>query len=166
MTFVAEPLPIAGSTPPAENNSEEIWNPWEALRSRPHVELQMAPEAALLGGAMLVLGPGLTVVVLDPALDRRARRVALAHELIHEERGGGCDGAGLPPGLDPMVARDEAEVVREVARRLVPRAALAALVRQRDELHDPVAPWEVAEEFDVDDATARVALDLLASSTS
>jgi len=107
---------------------------------------------------MLVQGPGLTVVVLDPALDRRSRRVALAHELVHEERGGGCDAPGLPLALDVMVARDEAEVVREVARRLVPPAALRHLLEQRDELGLHVEPWEVADAFDVDDLTARAAL--------
>lgn len=146
--------------PPAELRDGR-WDPWAALRARPHVRLDFADEAALLGGAMLVLGPDLTVVVLDPALDRRARRVALAHELVHEERGGGCDARALTEGLDALVARDEASVVREVARRLVPADALVELVERREELHDPVAPWEVAEAFDVDLATAEVALGLL-----
>lgn len=149
-----------GPRPPAEHRDGR-WDPWRALQARPHVRLDFAVEAGLLGGAMLVLGPDLTVVVLDPALDRRARRVALAHELVHEERGGGCDAAALPAALDPVVARDEAEVVREVARRLVPAAALARLVAHREELHDPVAPWEVADAFDVDLPTAEVALGLL-----
>lgn len=115
---------------------------------------------------MLVLGPGLAVIVLDPALDRRSRRVALAHELIHEERGGGCDGPNLPPGLDVIVARDEAEVVREVARRLVPETALRRLVDQRGGLGIAVEPWEVAEAFDVDEPTARIALTALASAAA
>jgi hypothetical protein len=111
---------------------------------------------------MLVTGPGLAVVVIDPALDQRSRRVALAHELIHEERGGGCDAPGLPTGLDVIVARDEADVIREVARRLVPPAALRRLLEQRHGLGLHVEPWEVAEAFEVDDATARAALAALA----
>lgn len=144
--------------PAAEWGPDGRWNPWAALRSRPHVQLRIDPVAALLGGAMLVLGPGLAVVVLDPDLDRRSRRVALAHELVHEERGGGCDAPGLPASLDAIVARDEADVVREVARRLVPPTALRHLLEQREGLGLHVEPWEVAEAFDVDDPTARVAL--------
>ena len=150
--------PEPARTPAAEWGPDGRWNPWAALRSRPHVQLRIDPVAALLGGAMLVLGPGLAVVVLDPDLDRRSRRVALAHELVHEERGGGCDAPGLPAALDAIVARDEADVVREVARRLVPPAALRHLLEQREELGLHVEPWEVAEAFDVDDPTARVAL--------
>ena len=163
---VSRPHPTAPSRPlggrhrPAaeECGPDGRWNPWAALRARPHVQLRLDPEAGLLGGAMLVLGPALAVVVLDPALDRRSRRVALAHELIHEERGGGCDAPGLPAALDVIVARDEADVVREVARRLVPPAALRHLLEQRHGLGLHVEPWEVAEAFDVDDPTARVAL--------
>ncbi|HEU5150783.1 MAG TPA: hypothetical protein VFU19_09810 [Iamia sp.] len=151
--------------PAPEWDAEGRWNPWAALRARPHVELRLDPEAGLLGGGMLVLGPGLAVVVIDPALDRRSRRVALAHELIHEERGGGCDAPGLPEALDVIVARDEAEVVREVARRLVPAPALRRLLEQRHGLGLHVEPWEVAEAFDVDDATARVALAELGART-
>lgn len=137
------------------------WDPWEALRSRPHVELRYAPEAALTGGAMLVTTRDRAIVVLDPALGRRARRCALAHELIHEERGGGCDGYGLPVAWDDVVARDEAAVNREVAARLVPSPALRRLAHQRADVGDPLAAWEVADAFDVDDAVARLALSLL-----
>lgn len=154
----------AGPTAAAEWGPDGRWNPWAALRARPHVQLRLDPEAALLGGGMLVLGPGLAVVVLDPALDRRSRRVALAHELVHEERGGGCDAPGLPDELDVIVSRDEAAVVREVARRLVPPAALRHLLEQRHGLGLHVEPWEVAEVFDVDDPTACVALDALGAS--
>lgn len=155
--------PVGGPTRPAapEWDADGRWNPWAALRARPHVGLRIDPEAALLGGAMLVQAPGLTVIVLDPALDRRSRRVALAHELVHEERGGGCDGPELPSGLDVIVARDEAAVIREVARRLVPPAALRHLLEQRQGLGLHLEPWEVAEAFDVDDPTARVALTAL-----
>ncbi|HYI60563.1 MAG TPA: hypothetical protein VEW93_02030 [Acidimicrobiales bacterium] len=147
----------------ADQAPDPPWDPWAALRARPHVELRFAPEAALTGGAMLVSGPGRAIVVLDPALDRRARRCALAHELVHEERGGGCDGHGLPEWLDDVVARDEAAVNREVAIRLVPRRALQHLVEQRGGLGEGVAPWEVADAFDVDDTVAALALSLLAA---
>ena len=157
---------VAAGRPPAAEEWEPDgrWNPWAALRARPHVSLRLDPEAGLLGGGMLVLGPGLAVVVLDPALDRRSRRVALAHELVHEERGGGCDAPGLPDDLDVIVTRDETAVVREVARRLVPPTALRHLLEQRQGLGLHVEPWEVAETFDVDDLTARVALDTLGAS--
>ncbi len=150
----------------AEWGPDGRWDPWVALRSRPHVHLRLDPEAALLGGAMLVTGPGMAFVVIDPALDQRSRRVALAHELIHEERGGGCDAPGLPPDLDVIVARDEADVIREVARRLVPPAALRRLLEQRHGLGLQVEAWEVAEAFEVDDATARSALTALADGSA
>lgn len=151
---------MAGSTP--QPGGDSPWNPWAALRARPHVELRFAPEAALTGGAMLVSAPDRAIVVLDPALGRRARRCALAHELVHEERGGGCDRYDLPEWCDHVVARDEAAVNREVASRLVPTPALRRLVEQRSSLGDGVDPWEVADAFDVDDGVARLALSLLA----
>ncbi|MBI2710466.1 MAG: hypothetical protein HYX34_12350 [Actinobacteria bacterium] len=134
------------------------WDPWVALRARPHVELRLDPVAALLGGGMLVRIGERAVITLDPALDGRSRRVALAHELIHDERGGGCDEPGTPAGWDAVVARDEAAVDREVARRLVPAAGLRRWLEERFSVDDAVALWEVAEAFDVDEATAARAL--------
>ncbi|HEY4377323.1 MAG TPA: hypothetical protein VGM93_09200, partial [Acidimicrobiales bacterium] len=83
------------------------WDPWTALRSRPHIIFGLDPVAGLLGGGLLARRGALVAIVLDPALDRRARRCALAHELIHDERGGGCDAVEVPASWEPVAAREE-----------------------------------------------------------
>ena len=96
--------------------------------------------------------------MLDPALDRRRRRTALAHELIHDERGTGCDQRDAPATWAVVVGREEAAVDAEVVRRMVPAAELWAIAAARAELGDALLAWEVADEFDVDETTAHAAL--------
>ncbi|MCU1453101.1 MAG: hypothetical protein JWN46_1247 [Acidimicrobiales bacterium] len=134
------------------------WDPWSALRSRPHILFRLDPVAATLGGGLLARRGDRTAIVIDPALDRRRRRCALAHELVHDERGGGCDRVDAPPSWDAVVHREELRVDREVAARLVPAGELAHFLQARVEVGDPAALWEVAEEFDVDEATAARAV--------
>lgn len=130
------------------------WNPWRALRDRPHIELRFA----YLGGSRGIwqrdaLGD---VIVLDARLDRRSRRCVLAHELVHAERGIGHGAASAA-----TMAREEEFVRREVARRLVPMDQLLALVEARAGLCLDIAAADVAEEFDVDSDVAVKALQLL-----
>ncbi len=49
----------------------------------------------------------------------------MAHELVHDERGGGVTAAGMPREWGPVVAREERRVDAEVARRLLPVAERA-----------------------------------------
>lgn len=133
------------------------WDPWRALAQRPHIELRRHPIAELTGGAMLIQVDGLTVIVLHPDLDRVAQRCALAHELVHEERGGGCDRRDQPETWDPVAAREERKVDAIVAARLVPRAELRRLAASRVEGPGLTAS-EVAESFEVSAHIAAVAL--------
>ena len=134
------------------------WDPWAALRARPHITFRLHPVAATMGGGLLARRGERAAIVLDPALGRRRRRCALAHELVHDERGGGFDRVGAPATWDAVAQREEQRVDREVAHRLVPSADLERFVAARAELGDPAALWEVAEEFDVDEATAARAM--------
>lgn len=133
------------------------WNPWRALRERDDVELAWA-DLAPAHGAWARRGDR-AVIVLDAGLDRRARSAALAHELVHDERG-----LDLTPGA-PVLLREveEARVRAEVARRLVPLDELARFVARLLELGEPVTPRRVADEFDTTIAVAARACGQLAA---
>lgn len=123
------------------------WNPWRALRGREHLDFRLAPLPHDLGAVYWPRGRR-AAIIIDPSLTRAERNVALAHELVHDERGGGCDGSWMPAGWQVIVARDEGAVQREVARRLVPPAELAEFVSRRMDSDLETTPAEVAEEFD------------------
>lgn len=137
----------------------ESWQPWRALRERGHLVFRLAP---LPQGVEAIYWPrgARAAVIVDAALPRRVRKAALAHELVHDERGGGCDLMGAPPGWSAVVAREELIVEAEVARRLVPAAPLARFCARMVELGYGVTAEEVAEEFDVPDVVAARALAL------
>lgn len=134
------------------------WNPWRALRSRPHIVLRFAALPADTGGAVYWPRGARAAIVIDPALRRRERNAALAHELVHDERGGGADKEGMPASWSPVVVRDEAAVDREVARRLVPPEELAKFLEVMELLEVGVTVYEVAEHFDVPEDVACEAL--------
>jgi hypothetical protein len=102
----------------------------------------------------------LAAIVIDPDLDPVHRRAALAHELVHDERGMvRLDGA--PAELGVIVGREERRVDTIVAERLVHADDLAELVRTRVEV-EPITASVVADEFSVPVAVALEALRLLA----
>lgn len=137
------------------------WSPWRALRERSHLEFSLADLPDALGGAYYEpQAEGWAAVLIDRRLSRVQRKAALAHELVHDERGGGCSGDGMPDSWNAVVARDELTVDREVARRLVPLDDLREFAEAG--APDGVAVWEVAEHFDVPDHVAERALRLLA----
>ena len=78
----------------------------------------------------------------------------LAHELVHDDRGI-LFTLSTPLAL---IRKEEAYVVAETARRLVPGVELAELVRRSVDDGDPVGWREVAEWFDVPRAVAELAL--------
>lgn len=126
------------------------WNPWRALRDRRQTTLVFSPINGADALASIDRSTGDETVILSPALDRTARRAALAHEVIHFERG------ILPPGTPELVvAREEHQVCEETARRLVPLDDLAEFVARTVE---PVTARVVADEFDVPSAVAGRAL--------
>ena len=138
-------------------------NPWAELRKRDHIVFALESLPAATGGALFArCADGRTTILIDPALDRRARRAALAHELVHEHRGDGSDSGGIvPASWRPVVARDERQVDDEVARWLVPLDQLEAFVERCLDFGAGVEVDEVADAFDVPEAVAERALLLL-----
>lgn len=128
------------------------WNPWRALRSRPRVELRFADLAGRKG--LWQRDAQGDLIILDAGLDRRSRRCVLAHELVHVERGIGF-GAATPETMQ----REEEQVRREVARRLVPPVELAIYL-ERTADGTGITVTDVAEEFDVDTEVAAKALEI------
>lgn len=147
-------------TPRADDRSvvgeRRGWNPWRALRDRPHLELVRAPLPATLRGGILE-NAGDVVIVLADHLDRVERNATLAHELVHDER------RPLPPaGAPPAVrAKIEGWVDREACRRLVPLEQLAELVDRLVAADVPVGAVEVMEAFEVPIHVAHHAMALL-----
>ena len=137
------------------------WNPWRALRSREHILFGLGDLPNAAGGGVYARRHGRTIIMLDRQLTRTERNAALAHELVHDERGGGAWADGMPDSWRPRVAIDEKQVDREVARRLVPLDRLADMCDRLAHLGEGVTPWLVADEFDVPEDVAATALDLL-----
>lgn len=128
--------------------AEVRWNPWRDLRERGHIVFARRPLPAGLLGVYGRRGNRAAIVV-DVDLDQQARNAVLAHELVHDERGGGIDAPYMPASWADVVVREERFVEREVARRLVPPAELDAFVERRRQLEEPVMVGDVVEEFDV-----------------
>lgn len=125
------------------------WNPWRALRDRPHLELYFTHLAC---EGLLTVEDGRRVVLIDQELTATQRRCVLAHELIHDERG--LLYRGTPAAL---VDKEERAVRLEVARRLVPPFELMSFVRRRATV-GPVMLATVADEFDVTPEVAELAM--------
>ena len=130
------------------------WDPWRALRARGDGTLfAFAP----LGGpdGRWERDDQGDVILVETALGRRARRVTLAHELIHAERG-----VGHPEATGATMQLEEQRVCREVAQRLVPRRQLQQFLLERTSVGG-VSAVDVAEEFDVTVGVADLACELL-----
>lgn len=138
-------------------------HPWAELRGRAHIRLGFNSLAGLNG--LYVRRADRAAIVLDESLTRRERRAVLAHELVHDERGGGCVAQDMPATWDAVVVRDELIVQREVAQWLVPPDDLVAFIEKTTSVGGGigVTVWEVAEEFDVPEDVALSALRMLAS---
>lgn len=129
------------------------WQPWRDLRGREHLVVGFHHRAEVAGGAVYGRrADGRAAIVLAPSLDRVQRRVALGHELVHDERGILSDDA------TPATMQREEETVRRVAaRRFVPLDELLEFVTRRSEV-EPVDARLVAVEFDVTNEVASEAL--------
>lgn len=125
------------------------WNPWKALRERPHIGFLRAALPEGVEGLWANRGQR-SAILLDSELGRRERSAVLAHELVHDERGGGC-------GCSPMGAegwkyvcnREERTVDRIVAERMLDGGEVLAFCSQRAELGESTTAEDVAEHFDV-----------------
>jgi hypothetical protein len=135
------------------------WNPWDALRERTDIVVAVRSLPSGVNGAYQARG-NRRAIVLATSLDGAGRTATLAHELVHDERGGGAAFHGQPASWSPVVARDERQVEDEVARRLVPPADLARLWERARSLGGTLGPSEVAAAFDVPPSLAAHALEL------
>lgn len=126
------------------------WNPWRELRTREHLTLEWR-WLHRARGLYIPHGDGTATIVLNARLSRRERRCTLAHELVHDERGITYT-TDTPAAL---VAIEERSVQRQAIRRLVPPAALIDLIAAM--APNPVTVVDIADHFDVDWHTARMA---------
>jgi hypothetical protein len=127
------------------------WNPWRALRARPHITLEFEHLPAGSDGLLVDRGAGRRVLILAARLTRRERRATLTHELVHDERGI-LYGPTTPAGL---VQLEERAVCVETARRLVPPDELEVFADGDRQ----VMSWELAEHFDVPEPVVLTAVE-------
>jgi hypothetical protein len=131
------------------------WNPWQALRERTHIRFKLDRLPDGLGAVYGRRGER-AAIIIDSRLDQTERRAALAHELIHDERGPAP--IDVPASWRPVLVKEESAVNREVAMRLVPLDTLAIYVGSLAEMGRGVTALEVAAEFDVPEEIATRAL--------
>lgn len=105
---------------------------------------------------------GQRAILVSRDLPPAERLAALAHELKHDERGGGCHAPDTPRLLRVAAGREEARVDRAVAADLLPDEALRPYIEQRAEL-GMVLARDVAADFDVSVEVAHLSLVRLAS---
>lgn len=134
------------------------WSPWRALKHMPDVTVTLAELPNETGGAVLARRGRATVIVLDRRLTQAERKVALAHELLHLERGTVSHCRNIRGALSVEVVREENRIHREVALRLVPLDELGTMVDRVAGLGLGVTATEVADEFDVPQVVAAQAL--------
>lgn len=134
------------------------WNPWRTLRELVDVEFDTAPLPRGVSG-LLAVYPDARVVIVDDQLTQVERNAALAHELVHLERGIPC--RAHDRRWRHLAAREEQAVEDEVARRLVPLDALKDYVVRRESVCERVEPWQVAEDWRVPERVAIRAMQLL-----
>lgn len=129
---------------------------WGELRRRSHIDLEFADLDGQVG-RIDDLPNGRRRITLDAGLCQTDRRAALAHELVHDERG------ILFTRSTPIAVIDKEEsfVRDETAIRLVPVDILEDFVTWLI-LDNGSTTWrEIAEEFDVPKYVAERALELL-----
>jgi len=133
------------------------WDPWFDLSTRRHIVFELDRIAKLGGGALYARRGAIAAIVIDPDLSARDQRAALAHELVHDERGGIADHPGAPRTWTEVVRREEHTVDAIAAQRLVPLDQLEDWARRRSTF-GPIFLVDVADEFDVPDRVALVAV--------
>jgi hypothetical protein len=142
------------------------WDPWSSLAERSHLIYDRVPLPPAVGGAVYWPTGHSAVILIDLREGRVRRRCLLAHELVHDERLGGCGAEYMPASWDAVVMREEGWVNDIVADRLVPPAALLAFCERIAGVGMGVTAADVAAEFDVTPDVAERALWRLAVSRS
>lgn len=132
------------------------WNPWRALRSRPHLDLAWA-YLSTGWGRIEDTGGGRRRITIQADLDRRQRSEVLGHELVHDE----LDLLWSPEVSPAVVEKGERLVERINAERTIPLGALRSFVDRRVASEMSVTALDVSEEFDVTEELAGLALRLL-----
>lgn len=149
------PSPSDRPQPPA--TPADGWDPEDATRDPDRVRVVEDPVAAIMGGAFVLHRDGIHLIVVDPSLHPWLRRVAMAHEMVHVERGI-VDCAETPAGWDALVEREEVRVREEVTDRLAPPPAVDAFVAQCLAAGEPVVLDEFAAPFQLPEDVAALAL--------
>lgn len=133
------------------------WNPWKALRGRPHLRLNYA-NMHPSRGRIVDHANGMRTITLDRRLSQVERSAVLAHELVHDEYD-----LLWPPGTPEGIVQKGERFVQVVSDdRLVPPAELAEFIAKRSEV-GMVVSWMVAEEFEVPPEVAMRCMDRLAA---
>lgn len=137
------------------------WNPRHEAERHDDLDIIIAALPPSTGGGLYFRVDSTTAVIaVDPKLADAERVDALAHELVHHERGGGAHGRGHRR-FRPDRIREERRVWRIVAARRVPLDRLAAFCDAQADLGHGVGPEEVQAEFDVSRRVAEEALQAL-----
>jgi hypothetical protein len=152
-----EPTPPPGRSRP--------WDPATAAAERADLVVVEDPVAALFGGGFLVRRDGRHAIVLEPDLHPWQRRAALAHELVHVERGI-LDLRCAPEGWEHEVVREERAVRREVAARLAPPSVVRVVVDRLGRAGEAVTAAAVAVELEIPLDVAEEALAVLCDRSS
>jgi hypothetical protein len=136
------------------------WSPWAEAGKNPRIQIRLAELPEDTGGGACARRGDKIWIYLDRRLAPRERTAILAHELVHLERGGSrCRPANSM--MSDLVIREEIVVDRIVAERLLPLDDLERFCECRAEING-IAPWEVADEFDVPEWVAMEGLASLA----
>lgn len=138
----------------------ESWHTWSDLGGRDHIAFAIRPLPKATGGAVHVRRGHRAAIVIDPGLTQIERRCALAHELVHDERGGGCDHEVMPDSWAAVVSREEQRVDDIAVARLVPADDLMRFCVEMETGCVHVTAHHVAEFFHVTASVARRALEL------
>lgn len=139
-----------------------VEKPWRALRERPNIEFGLCDLPAGLRAVYVTEGP-YAAILIDRKLSPVERLAALAHELVHAERGHVCVDPSAPPELRVLTRREEHRVHGIVADWLVDPDELQRFVDQRTSLGEGTRAIDVADEFEVPAHVAYTALERLAS---
>lgn len=145
--------------PHLPNDNLTPWRPWQTLKAMPHVGIDYSadlPEG--LHGACVIHPDGRVAIALDANLGQSERCWTLAHELVHIERGGGCQTIPGNQLWGSMVAKEEAAVNAIACDRLIPPRLLAVEVERALTLDEDPPIEDLADRFWVPTTVVRLAL--------
>lgn len=151
-------VPTDGVTP---------WNPWKTLPHLSHVYVDFyatTPEG--VHGLSCQASNGNIAIALDANLGQPERCWTLAHELVHIERGGGCQARPGNPIWGIQITKEEAAVNAIACDRLIPPRLIAADVRQALTLDKDPPIEDLADRYWVPPTVIQLALHRLKNNYS